>query len=64
MQQSKGFGGFTMERDGNEYTVVSKWETIPDWEAYSCSVDARRSHLPLVGALGQVAKCMHVILNC
>lgn len=27
---------------------MCRWETIPQWEAYSLSPEARRSHLPWV----------------
>lgn len=54
MESSKGFEGLKIDdgsyrKDGNrEITVSSMWKSIPDWEAYSCSLPARRSHLPPV----------------
>ncbi|KAL3132730.1 hypothetical protein ABBQ32_009234 [Trebouxia sp. C0010 RCD-2024] len=47
MQQMPGFLGFSMERqDGSDFVTTSKWASIPEWEAYSLSEIARRSHLP------------------
>lgn len=46
MRGAPGFQGFKMEQDGEQYMVSSSWDTIPNWEAYSLSPAARRSHLP------------------
>jgi len=47
MRGADGFLGLSMDRKGEEYIVTSRWASIPQWEAYSCSPVARRSHLPL-----------------
>eukprot|EP00891_Asterochloris_glomerata_P001589 jgi/Astpho2/1589/Aster-x1017 len=49
MKQFPGFQGFdiSQQSDGT-WLTVSRWETIPQWEAYSLSPEARRSHLPWV----------------
>ncbi|CAD7696377.1 unnamed protein product [Ostreobium quekettii] len=47
MRGADGFRGLSVDRKGEEYTVTSRWASIPQWEAYSCSPVARRSHLPL-----------------
>lgn len=47
MQQSAGFLGFSLERkDDSDFVATSRWASIPEWEAYSLSEIARRSHLP------------------
>jgi len=47
MQQLPGFLGFSLDKQqGSEYTVTSKWASIPEWEVYSLSETARRTHLP------------------
>ena len=52
MKGAQGFAGFdfakTDESDprGAIYEVCSKWDSIPEFEEYSLSLVARRSHLP------------------
>lgn len=54
MQSASGFvelkmsTGIITSPGNKEVTVSSEWESIPEWEAYSCSNESRRSHLPSV----------------
>eukprot|EP01025_Chloroclados_australasicus_P028539 TRINITY_DN2828_c0_g1_i3.p1 TRINITY_DN2828_c0_g1~~TRINITY_DN2828_c0_g1_i3.p1 ORF type:complete len:260 (-),score=38.00 TRINITY_DN2828_c0_g1_i3:651-1319(-) len=47
METMDGFEGFSIDQDGETFTVVSKWASIPKWEAFNLSKAARRSHLPV-----------------
>lgn len=55
MKEADGFLGLSVDRKGEEYTVSSRWASIPQWEAWSCTNVARRSHMPL-GVLQYVPK--------
>lgn len=46
MENMEGFVSFNITQAGENYTVVSAWESIPAWEAFSLSAEARRQHLP------------------
>lgn len=48
METQPGFIGFNMAEVGDSYTVTSKWASIPEWEAFNLSKEARRHHLPWV----------------
>lgn len=48
MKKFAGFQGFSIKKDGDKYVTASTWASIPEWEAWSLSEEARRSHLPLV----------------
>lgn len=48
MQKIDGFKELTVSRDESDYVVSSSWKSIPAWEAWACSNEARRSHLPHV----------------
>ena len=46
MRGAPGFQGLDIATDGEAVVVSSSWASIPDWEAFSLSAAARRSHLP------------------
>lgn len=48
MQSFPGFQGFKLTNDGDQWVAQQTWATIPEWEAWSLSDPARRTHLPLV----------------
>ncbi|KIZ01495.1 hypothetical protein MNEG_6470 [Monoraphidium neglectum] len=47
MQSFPGFQGFKLTNDGDQWVAQQTWATIPEWEAWSLSDPARRTHLPL-----------------
>jgi antibiotic biosynthesis monooxygenase (ABM) superfamily enzyme len=47
MRGAPGFQGFELaESAPGQYTVTSRWASVPQWEAWDLSGPARRSHLP------------------
>eukprot|EP00892_Ulva_mutabilis_P000052 jgi/Ulvmu1/10047/UM059_0097.1 len=46
METQPGFISFNISEVGDSYTVTSKWASIPEWEAFNLSKEARRHHLP------------------
>ena len=48
MEAAPGFEGFRIEANGTDFTVVSEWHSVPEWEALNLSKPYRRSHLPTV----------------
>jgi len=52
MQAAAGFERFDMQTNGEEYTVVSEWTSIPEWEVFNLSKPYRRSHMPTVRVKG------------
>ncbi|KAK9809935.1 hypothetical protein WJX72_001959 [[Myrmecia] bisecta] len=49
MAKHGGFLGLEMVKQGSDedYVCTSRWASVPEWEKWSCSPEARRSHLPL-----------------
>lgn len=58
METQAGFLGFNITVMDDTYTVTSKWATIPEWEAFNLSKEARRHHLPWVRSPLQLQKCV------
>lgn len=48
MKTQRGFVSFNISEVDDSYTVTSKWASIPEWEAFNLSKEARRHHLPWV----------------
>lgn len=48
METQPGFLGFSMTASDDTYTITSKWASVPEWEAFNLSKEARRHHLPWV----------------
>ena len=54
MATAQGHLGFDMRKQGQDsYVVESRWQSIPDWEAFNLSKPARRHHLPTVRSCGR-----------
>lgn len=47
MRGQPGFQSFELNVDGDFYVIKSSWATIPEWEAFNLTPEARRSHLPV-----------------
>lgn len=48
METQPGFVSFNVAVTDQTYTITSKWASIPEWEAFNLSKEARRHHLPSV----------------
>lgn len=46
METQPGFVSFNVASTDETYTITSKWASIPEWEAFNLSKEARRHHLP------------------
>lgn len=59
MEEMPGFCGFDLKEGGSDtITVTSNWASIPEWEAFNLSKEARRQHLPSVCSSGcYVTRC-------
>ena len=48
MEQMDGFESFNITQSGENFSVESVWVSIPAWEKFNLSAEARRQHLPSV----------------
>lgn len=48
METMEGFVSFNITQSGDKFSVESVWGSIPDWEKFNLSPEARRQHLPSV----------------
>eukprot|EP01025_Chloroclados_australasicus_P035082 TRINITY_DN3581_c0_g1_i4.p5 TRINITY_DN3581_c0_g1~~TRINITY_DN3581_c0_g1_i4.p5 ORF type:complete len:198 (+),score=16.93 TRINITY_DN3581_c0_g1_i4:59-652(+) len=47
MSSMSGFVSLNIEQNGKVYVVRNQWASVEEWEAWSLSIECRRTHLPL-----------------
>ena len=61
METMEGFVSFNITQSGENFSVESVWVSIPAWEKFNLSAEARRQHLPSVSSSCPVQTAMMTV---
>ena len=61
METMEGFVSFNITQSGEKFSVESVWVSIPAWEKFNLSAEARRQHLPSVSSSCPVQTAMMTV---